>query len=46
MDVGELEVEVVGLVESRGRGVRGLLRGSIEELVGLDLEALARWVEE
>ena len=43
MDVEELEVEVVGLVESRGRG--GLLWGSVEELVGSDLEALARWVE-
>jgi hypothetical protein len=27
VDVEELEVEVVGLVESRRRGVRGLLRG-------------------
>lgn len=46
MDVEELEVEVVVLVESRRRGVRGLLRGSVEESVGLDLEALTRWVEE
>ena len=46
MDVEESEVEVVGLVELRGRRVRGLLRGSVEELVGSDLEVLARWVKE
>ena len=45
MDVEELEVGLWGLWNRGDEGL-GLLRGSVEELVGLDLEALARWVEE